>query len=738
MATIKDVAERAGVSIATVSNVLNGKVSAESEKYKLVQEAVKELNYRPNYNAQHLKKGKTKLIGVLLPSLEVPYQDIYTGICKVFEGKQYFPILKLMGNDYLLEQEMLQSFLDLSVSGIIIVPAKSQKNKKYEEIEKQNIPLVVIERRIEDMDCNYVIFDNASLINHKVTELAKDCGPDGILLIHQKGYYTGDEECRKGYLHSGKGREENIVVVGSERDEAFRRVYEQLILRGEEVRHMITSTMELALVTNEAAEMLNLDVEIHTLANDSWNLYNAYKRIHTIKRDMIMAGIKAAKMITDQQGANADIQTFYLKRKPQEEKRRFYVSGQKKELHVLALDTEATDVLEKLSYTMDAKRNIHVTYHKRSYTELKEGLDAEMISSGCNYDIVMIDKPWLPYYTSQDFLYELRRELGQDMLKQYPEVIRKCFYPYDKKRCILPMISSIQAIYYRKDWFEDREMKAQFQSKYGIPLNSPQSWKEYNMISEFFTREYNPDSPFVYGTALSTAGANSLVCEFYPRQWAFNGKVVDRWGDVVLLQDGNARALNNLRKTYHYCRKDIHYDTKDDEMFSLILHGEVPMVMGFASHYYPQKYKEPTCEHLLGVIQVPRGKSILGGYCMGINNKSKYIEEACEYLRWMISDEMSIANMRMNGCIPTVAVYNHTGLRMKHPWMDLVASSYANGGSRDKLIADDGKQILPEALDNVLAKMIHEALTTNLDTHDLLENTEEKVLNMIKGNFETF
>jgi len=738
MATIRDVAELAGVSIATVSNVLNGKVSVESEKYRRVQEAVKELNYRPNYNAQHLKKGKTKLIGILLPDLETPYQDIYKGICNTFESKQYYPILKLTKNDYLLEQEMIQSFLDLGVSGVIGVPARSQKNKKYDEIKERNISLVVIERRIEDMDCNYVIFDNANLIRRKVTELAKENEPDSILLIYQKGYYTGDEECRKGFLQSGKGSEENIVVVNSERDEAFRRIYDELILRGNVIRHLITSTMKLALAANEAAEMLNLNIQIYALANENWNLYNVYKRINTINRDMIMAGIKAAQMIVDQQGANADIQTFYLKRKPQEEKMEFYVSQQKKELHVLALDSESTEVLERLSHTMDAKANIHVTYHKRSYTELKESLDAEMKSPVCNYDIVMIDKPWLPYYTSQEFLYELRRELGQDMLKQYPEVIRKCFYSYDKTRCILPMISSIQAIYYRKDWFEDMEMKAKFQGKYGIPLNPPQSWKEYNVISEFFTRAHNPDSPFAYGTALSTAGANSMVSEFYPRQWAFNGTVVDRWGDVELRQDGNIRALNNLRETYNYCRKDIHYDTKDDEMFFQILHGEVPMVMGFASHYYPQKYKEPTCEHLIGVVQVPRGKSILGGYCMGVNNKSKYIEEACEYLRFMISDEMSIANMRMNGCIPTVAVYNHTGLRMKYPWIDLVASSYANGGSRDKLFAADGKQILPEAVDNVLADMIREALTTNLDTHDLLEDAEEKVLNMIKHCFETF
>ena len=135
---------------------------------------MRELNYRPNYNAQNLKKGKTKLIGVLLPELESPYQDIYFGMCKIFEGKQYYPILKLTGNDYLLEQDMLQSYLDMGVSGIIAVPARPQASSVYKEIEKKKIPLVVVERRLEGIDCNYVVFDNATLIRHQVQEFQEN------------------------------------------------------------------------------------------------------------------------------------------------------------------------------------------------------------------------------------------------------------------------------------------------------------------------------------------------------------------------------------------------------------------------------------------------------------------------------------------------------------------------------------------------------------------------------------
>lgn len=94
--------------------------------------------------------------------------------------------------------------------------------------------------------------------------------------------------------------------------------------------------------------------------------------------------------------------------------------------------------------------------------------------------------------------------------------------------------------------------------------------------------------------------------------------------------------------------------------------------------------------------------------------------------------------MRMNGCIPTYAVYHNTELRLKYPWMDLMAQAYTNGGSRDKVIASNGKQILPEALDDVLGEMLKESLETSEDSGKLLSKTEEKILKMIKYSIKTF
>jgi DNA-binding LacI/PurR family transcriptional regulator len=73
MANIKDIAKLAGVSVTTISRVINGHPYVSEEKREAVMRAMEETNYERNINAVHLIKGKTNLIGVMVPSIKRPY-----------------------------------------------------------------------------------------------------------------------------------------------------------------------------------------------------------------------------------------------------------------------------------------------------------------------------------------------------------------------------------------------------------------------------------------------------------------------------------------------------------------------------------------------------------------------------------------------------------------------------------------------------------------------------------------
>lgn len=94
MANLKDIAEKANVSIATVSKVLNGYGNVNPETIEAVLSIARELNYRPNIYARSLKKGKSRMIGVITEDLTVfNTPDMIDGIGACCEGRDYLYVL---------------------------------------------------------------------------------------------------------------------------------------------------------------------------------------------------------------------------------------------------------------------------------------------------------------------------------------------------------------------------------------------------------------------------------------------------------------------------------------------------------------------------------------------------------------------------------------------------------------------------------------------------------------------
>ncbi|WP_345773417.1 LacI family DNA-binding transcriptional regulator [Paenibacillus sp. 19GGS1-52] len=105
MANIKDIAKLAGVSVTTVSRVINGHPYVSTLKKEAVQRAMEMENYERNINAVHLSKGKTNLIGVVVPSIRRPYFGmVVEGIADEAIKDNY--TLVLIQTNYEVEREM--------------------------------------------------------------------------------------------------------------------------------------------------------------------------------------------------------------------------------------------------------------------------------------------------------------------------------------------------------------------------------------------------------------------------------------------------------------------------------------------------------------------------------------------------------------------------------------------------------------------------------------------------------
>jgi LacI family transcriptional regulator, galactose operon repressor len=122
--TMKDVAQRAEVSIKTVSRVVNGEGEISEETIRRVQEVIDELGYRPNRMARGLVTQRTNSIGLVVPNINNPfYPEVAEAVMSTAREKQHHMLLCSHENNPQEQQSILESLVDQGVDGIIIFPA---------------------------------------------------------------------------------------------------------------------------------------------------------------------------------------------------------------------------------------------------------------------------------------------------------------------------------------------------------------------------------------------------------------------------------------------------------------------------------------------------------------------------------------------------------------------------------------------------------------------------------------
>jgi LacI family transcriptional regulator len=174
MANIQEVARRAGVSISTVSRVLNGTARVNSEVRARVEAAIEELAYRPSRAARSLRTNHSTIIGLLVSDIQNPF---FTGLIKgvedVAQRRGYSMILCNSDENPQREQQYLAVLSDERVAGVIIVPTREQV-RGLNRFHERSIPIVALDRRIKDSRIDAVLTDNIAGAREAVTHLIQN------------------------------------------------------------------------------------------------------------------------------------------------------------------------------------------------------------------------------------------------------------------------------------------------------------------------------------------------------------------------------------------------------------------------------------------------------------------------------------------------------------------------------------------------------------------------------------
>ena len=199
-ATMKDIARETGLGLATISSYL------KKNRIK-IEEAIEKLHFEVNEVARGLKTNRTKTIGIILPELNnIFFSEIITAAEDLLRSHGYATMICDCRSDVKREEEAAEFLLHRRVDGLIMMPTGAEK-KVFDRFRKSKRPVVLIDRRMENGDCDCILVDNEGAAQNAVKRLMKKghkkigmiTGPDKVYTARerQRGYELALQESSK-------------------------------------------------------------------------------------------------------------------------------------------------------------------------------------------------------------------------------------------------------------------------------------------------------------------------------------------------------------------------------------------------------------------------------------------------------------------------------------------------------------------------------------------------------------
>ncbi len=202
MATIKEVAERAKVSVATVSHVISGSVPVSPRLRKRVMAAVRDLDYQPNHVARSLKTKQTMTLGMVISDITNPFfPSVVRGAEDMASKHGYLLITFNTDDDFERERQVLSVLRSRRIDGALLVPAPHPGDvSNVENILAAGIPIVGLDRVPPEFSLDSVSVENEigarELVRHLVAmghhDIAALTGP--LSLVNTQERLRGYEE----------------------------------------------------------------------------------------------------------------------------------------------------------------------------------------------------------------------------------------------------------------------------------------------------------------------------------------------------------------------------------------------------------------------------------------------------------------------------------------------------------------------------------------------------------------
>lgn len=234
MATLKDVAREADVSVSTVSRVFNTPEKVHPGTEEHVRKTADRLGYQPSRVARRLRieKGEANLIGLVIPDIQNPFfADVTRGVEDVARDHDYTLILGNSDEDPDKQRLALNTLETEDVDGVIVPPV-SKTDPEVKRLVEGSIAVVCVDRRIDNVRVDTIVSDNRKGAYEAVSHLI-DLGYERIAFIGGIPRISTSVERRKGYKDAlrdhGLPVDPTLIREGNSRQEGAARLTSDLL-----------------------------------------------------------------------------------------------------------------------------------------------------------------------------------------------------------------------------------------------------------------------------------------------------------------------------------------------------------------------------------------------------------------------------------------------------------------------------------------------------------------------------
>lgn len=739
MATMKDVARLAGVSHGTVSNVVNGVKTVNSEIVSRVEAAMKELNYHPDAKARSLRSSRTHSIGIVLPNItDQLYSALFTAVERFFQPMGFSIFLHLTNDSPGTEQAVLKQLQQQRVEAIILITCIPGSTELFDDLIANDIRLVFVQRKPHDMYLRtFTGIDYCQCIYDLTCHLLRTNNPDIRLLTGNKDFSCEQDAIlgfKKAFAeHNLACDDAYIRSAQNDKENAFR-ITTWWLQGGSAPSIIITTTDEHAKGALAAVEMFHPDpftTLVVSFADSSWATSRTTPNIRIFQQDFTFLGETAARQACELVIHNIPPSgsAALLPPAPLQPSESYAPAGilmkSAEPLRMALLDGASAYAARLLLPSFIKQTNINVEAEVLSYPEMQEYMSGHFDDG--SYDLLQTNIAWFHSLAHEHHFYELSG-LADNIVENFDAGILNLYGFSDNRLFGMPYMLDTQILFYRKDLFEDIHNQRLFYEQYKTDLQVPASWHEYVRIAAFFTQSANPRSPVPYGTAMGGSRFFS-VYGFMPLLWEAGARLFAPDGTPLLPNNGAVFALKQYADLFSYAHPES-FKWGWAEQTIQFVQGDVAMMPLYQAHYMDFLSKETIItDNKLGVSPLPGKRSILGGWNLTIPRTCKCPERAAAFLSWLSNADNSIAYNILGGSIPTVAALSSGELQKAYPWFLCAYENIRNAGP----MLDEGNPVSQILFENIMSEYIQQAITGKIPAEEAYRGMAVAFANVRSG-----